>query len=148
MKQVRLIHYPLYRHGAVHECEKCHWQFIIQDRENDGLEWDILEQADFCPRCGNGCKTDYTGVRVKKRGEMICKMICKQCQERGLKSRVYAGATGTTTMYCTSFYDEEGNYHRHDTNTSTTSYTCSNGHAWTETETPTCQCGWPDFRKK
>lgn len=59
-------------------------------------------------------------------------MICKTCKDEGKKSEVYPGMAMTTLMYCRPYYDEEGTYHHHDRNTTTTDYRCSNGHAWTE----------------
>lgn len=50
----------------------------------------------------------------------------------------------TTAMYCQPFYDEDGKYHHHDANTTTTEYRCSNGHQWTERTTGNCWCGWPN----
>lgn len=74
-------------------------------------------------------------------------MICPECQKQGLRSRVTPGPIVTTLMYCPPFYDEDGKYHSHDANSSSTSYSCSNGHCWTEVSQPTCWCGWPDKPK-
>lgn len=72
-------------------------------------------------------------------------MICPQCKELGLKSRVYASPRMRTPfLYCELFYDEEGQSHTHDRNTTTTSYRCSQGHSWIESSTGSCWCGWPD----
>ena len=70
-------------------------------------------------------------------------MICQKCKEQGLKSKVYSGGGSTTLMYCPPFYDEDGHYHCHDSNTTTAEYSCSNGHTWTEHHRGTCWCGWP-----
>ncbi len=75
-------------------------------------------------------------------------MICPECKKEGLKSTVYPGVGMTTAMYFSPFYDEEGNYHDHDANTTTTDYSCSNGHKWIEKTTGSCWCGWPDKEKK
>lgn len=69
-------------------------------------------------------------------------MICPECKEQGLKSKVYPGMSMTTAMFCQPFYDEEGNLHHHDFNTTTTEYSCSNGHHWTEKSSGECWCGW------
>lgn len=71
-------------------------------------------------------------------------MFCKECKKLGLKSKVYPGLSSVTLLYCPPFYDEEGNYHDHDSNTTTTEYSCSNGHKWTEETTGSCWCGWPE----
>lgn len=59
-------------------------------------------------------------------------MKCPECKKLGLKSKVYVGASSTTLLAFTPYYDEEGNYHHNDPNVITTSYTCSNGHSWWE----------------
>ncbi len=71
-------------------------------------------------------------------------MICPECKKQNLKSIVYPGYSTTTLMYSQPFYDENGKYHHHDLNKSTTSYSCSYGHKWAETSKPSCWCGWPD----
>ena len=69
-------------------------------------------------------------------------MICPECQKQGLKSKAYIGTSATTLMYCQSFYDEEGRLHHHDLNTTTTVYSCSNGHKWVDKTGGECWCGW------
>lgn len=71
-------------------------------------------------------------------------MICPECQESGLKSKVVVGASMTTLMYFPPFYDESGRFHCHDANVTTTSYECSNGHKWSASSRASCWCGWPD----
>ena len=70
-------------------------------------------------------------------------MICKTCQEKGELSSVYVGAGMRTLLAVQSFYDPEGKYHVHDGNTTTTSYNCTNGHNWWESNKGSCWCGWP-----
>lgn len=70
-------------------------------------------------------------------------MICPECQKEGKKSMVYPGVSSTTLMYCAPFYDEKGEFHNHDSNITTTPYSCSNGHEWTEKSSGSCWCGWP-----
>jgi hypothetical protein len=55
-------------------------------------------------------------------------IICKECVKQGLKSRVYVGISTQTAMMGSSYYDESGNFHYHNPNTTTTNYKCSNGH--------------------
>jgi len=69
-------------------------------------------------------------------------MICPECKKSGLKSTVYPHGSSTTLMYCQPFYDEDGNFHYHDFNTTTTDYSCSNGHRWSESHKGKCWCGW------
>ena len=72
-------------------------------------------------------------------------MKCAVCQTEGLQSRVFPGMSTMTAMYCQPFYDEGGEYHHHDMNSTSTSYTCSNGHAWNVVSRPRCPaqgCGW------
>jgi hypothetical protein len=71
-------------------------------------------------------------------------MICQECKTEGKKSRVYEGPSSTTCMYSPPFYDEDGKHHDHDPNTSTTSFSCSNGHKWSESSRGSCWCGWPN----
>ena len=70
-------------------------------------------------------------------------MICPQCKAEDKKSRVWLGHTMSTSAGYSSHYDEDGHYHSHDPNRSTTSYSCSNGHRWSEDSWPVCAaCGW------
>lgn len=71
-------------------------------------------------------------------------MRCPECVEAGQRSKVYVGLSTTTLMYAQPFYDEDGRWHHHDPNQTTTEYTCSNGHSWKETTGPH-QCAWGDF---
>ena len=66
-------------------------------------------------------------------------MICKKCEEQGLKSKVYInGGMSTTLMGSTPYYDEDGNWHNHNPNTLTSRYYCSNDHIWQETYIGNC----------
>ena len=69
-------------------------------------------------------------------------MKCPECIKEGKTSTVYVGAMRKTLMYCQPFYDKEGKYHNHDSNTTFSDYTCSNGHSGTEFSTGSCWCGW------
>jgi hypothetical protein len=72
-------------------------------------------------------------------------MKCPECIKENKKSCVSAHGGSTTLLYCEPWYDEEGKYHHHDWNTITSSYSCSNGHKWTEQRKaacPTCGNSW------
>lgn len=69
-------------------------------------------------------------------------MKCPECVKENKKSFVNVGMSMTTAMYAAPFYDEEGKYHHHDPNTTSTEYSCSNGHRWTHKSTSTCWCGY------
>lgn len=57
-------------------------------------------------------------------------MKCPVCENKGQKS-IVTSLGGTTTLgYNPPFYDEEGEYHVHDYNTTRQGYKCSNGHVW------------------
>ena len=58
------------------------------------------------------------------------KIICPVCQENNQTSKVTELTSSVTTSYSSPFYDEEGNYHNHDSNKTTTNYQCSNGHSF------------------
>lgn len=71
-------------------------------------------------------------------------MKCPVCSEKELKSCVYVGMSTSTLMYCAPYYDEDGEYHSHDSNTHAINYSCSNGHDWIESSTgicPSCDFG-------
>jgi hypothetical protein len=71
-------------------------------------------------------------------------MICQKCKNEGQKSTVTVGPCFTTAMASRPFYDEEGTYHNHDGNVTTTSYSCSRGHSFTVRERLKCPgCTWP-----
>ena len=55
-------------------------------------------------------------------------MICPECQERGMRSRVYIMQSLTTLVHAVPYYDEDGNYHAYDPNATVCSYECSQGH--------------------
>lgn len=69
-------------------------------------------------------------------------MKCPTCVAEGKQSRVYVGGGASTSMYCPPFYDEDGKWHDHDMNLVSQSYSCSNGHKWTEAVEQKCWCGW------
>lgn len=74
-------------------------------------------------------------------------MKCPECVEAGKRSHVHVGATFSTAMFSSPFYDEDGVYHLHDPNGHTTSYSCSEGHKWAESRLRNCPapgCDWAE----
>lgn len=65
-------------------------------------------------------------------------MKCPFCEEEGKTSKVYVGIGSSTLMAHSPYYDENGQFHMHDPNTHTGNYTCSNGHAWSDSEIRGC----------
>ena len=43
-------------------------------------------------------------------------MICPICKFKKIKSIVKPHGGSSTAMYCSPYYDENGNYHNHDLN--------------------------------
>lgn len=71
-------------------------------------------------------------------------MICPHCKSENKKSFLYEGLCFTTAMGFQSFYDEDGNYHSHNGNRTSTAYNCSNGHSFSVsvlTQCPSCDFG-------
>lgn len=78
------------------------------------------------------------------RGEGISKE-CGQCVSEGRASTVSAPTFGQATQIpWAPFYDKDDRekFHDHDPNRHTLTYTCSNGHQWTEDWYRECRCGW------
>jgi hypothetical protein len=70
-------------------------------------------------------------------------MKCPECINEGKKSKVFPGMCTVTAMYCAPFYDEDGKYHHHDSNITTTAYSCSEGHDWSDHYQGQCgSCDW------
>lgn len=69
-------------------------------------------------------------------------MKCMECQELGLKSKVYSQGSSSTLMGYTPYYDEDGKYHDHDANTVTEGFKCSNNHFFSKKAQKKCWCGW------
>ena len=67
-------------------------------------------------------------------------MICPECIKAGLKSMVYVGGSSSTLMMYDHYFDEDGKEHFHNPNTTTTSYSCSQGHKWVEGTLSKCWC--------
>lgn len=60
-------------------------------------------------------------------------LVCPECKEKRLKSRVYPGGCTSTAAACSSYYDEDGNYVSNKCNRCSCSYSCSQGHHWHDT---------------
>ena len=73
---------------------------------------------------------------------------CPFCIAEGKTSSVHSGYSTRTLMYAKSYYDECGQHHCHDSNITNTSYRCSNGHTWSQSDSGTCKCGWLDKEPK
>jgi hypothetical protein len=73
-------------------------------------------------------------------------MKCPECEKTSTssQSRVYTSGGGFMTLGGGGhpFYDEDGNYHCHDTNVTTQTYVCSNRHKFTIKSSGSCWCGW------
>ena len=67
-----------------------------------------------------------------------------KCPEAGCTAtRIYPGMSSTTLMYSQPYW-ENGKYHHHDLNTTTTKYACSEVHSWTVKSTASCpSCDYP-----
>lgn len=74
--------------------------------------------------------------------------FCQQCQSDGKKSSVRSHGCTRTLLHCEPFYDEDGRYHHHDSNTTKEAFSCSNGHNWVETYSGSCWCGWGQSGEK
>jgi len=62
-------------------------------------------------------------------------MKCPECIKEGKRSIVTQEMCSSTAMYVPIRWDEDGKRMTEDhSNTTTTEYSCSNGHNWTETE--------------
>lgn len=72
-------------------------------------------------------------------------MKCQECEKAGHRSKVFRGGGVSTAMGGQTFWDEDDRFHRHDPNTTTWEYSCSNGHRWSETHSHACPvdgCEW------
>lgn len=67
-------------------------------------------------------------------------MICDECKKEGLRSIVHIDYSAITAMFVPSYYDEDGKYHFHDLNGTTTMYHCSKGHVFAKTRYPVWTC--------
>lgn len=66
-------------------------------------------------------------------------MKCEECGKLGKTSTIGIGSSIVTSAGISQYYDEEGNYHHHDPNVSSTDYHCSNGHSWVVKSKHTCE---------
>ncbi len=56
-------------------------------------------------------------------------MKCPECVKEGERSIVHVGATITTCMAGSFYYDEDGHAHSHDPNGHSQVWRCSRGHS-------------------
>ena len=73
-------------------------------------------------------------------------MKCPVCEDLKMKSCVHILSSSTTLIGgMNPYYDEDGEYHNHDTNWVSTAYSCTRGHKWGETRQNPCdnpKCSW------
>ena len=68
-------------------------------------------------------------------------MICNACRTDNQRSKVYITEIFYDLQQAQDrFFDEDGKWHCHDINPTTTKYQCSNRHEWTEVKYATCWC--------
>ena len=73
---------------------------------------------------------------------------CPECIKEGKTSKFYPSqGCLSTLMGYQSYYDEQGEYHKHDPNTKSTSWRCSNGHSGVTNKRDSCWCGWGKDRE-
>lgn len=65
-------------------------------------------------------------------------MKCPTCIENDQTSTVTSHGSTTTLMPIHRYWDDYGNYHYHDPNTTTENLSCSNGHSWSKKHKDTC----------
>lgn len=69
-------------------------------------------------------------------------MKCPECVSEDKRSTIQIGTSVSTAMHRTPYFDEDGEYHNHDPNYTTTEYSCSNGHKWKASAgVKACWCG-------
>lgn len=70
---------------------------------------------------------------------------CKSCEAAGTPYKLsYGGMYPRTCAAYSPFVDNDGKRHYHDGNSGGSEYwNCSNGHAVTPEQGPSCWCGWP-----
>ena len=72
-------------------------------------------------------------------------MKCPECERQGMVSKLYLQYGPTTDMATHEFYDEEGKYHFHDPNSSTTIFKCTNRHVGAISQSRKCpSCDYGD----
>lgn len=65
-------------------------------------------------------------------GMSAAQVVCPYCKEKGIKSKVYPRGCMSTLLACSTYYDEEGNYHSEPCNTCTCDYSCTENHHWSD----------------
>ena len=76
--------------------------------------------------------------RQRNNTEGNFQMKCPECVKLGMKSVLHASGGITTLMCGQYFYDEDGVYHSHDPNLTTTEWHCSQGHQGYKREKKAC----------
>lgn len=74
-------------------------------------------------------------------------MKCPVCAEYNDTSIVYTGASYSSLVHCSPFY-EDGIRHYHDVNSYTTEYRCSNGHRFKQISENKCPAPGCTFVKE
>lgn len=72
-------------------------------------------------------------------------MICPHCEKLGHDSTLRQNGpaiVGLDAGKLEYFFDKDGKEHCHNSNPTTVSYICSEGHAFTIRQWPRCWCGW------
>lgn len=69
-------------------------------------------------------------------------MQCPQCEE---STEIICLGDSSTLLAWSPSYDEEGEYHQHDPNVTTSSWQCNGcDHVWEQKKQTGCWCGWPN----
>lgn len=76
-------------------------------------------------------------------------MKCPECIKQGLRSRVKPDLTPkirhAVYIIVKTYWDEDGVYHSHDPEITTTHYLCSNGHEFSKTRQNPCGAPGCDY---
>lgn len=57
--------------------------------------------------------------------------VCQRCEADGVPYQTRPGPMTMTAMArLDTYWDKDGQYHKHDPNKRTSEYHCSNGHVW------------------
>lgn len=67
-------------------------------------------------------------------------MTCKICNEVNVRYLNGSKKLGLSHQY----YDMDGKFHNHDSNSETKHFVCSQGHYFSENYQNPCWCGWPN----
>ncbi len=112
----------LYGHRYIFACEE------------HGNAWGLAKifkgdnDTDNTIRFGNA----ITIYKTEPWGPIIYKPECEVCEKESKKYSVTSSGSMSTSLATREWWDKDGNYHFDNPNTITTSYKCSNGHSWEE----------------